>query len=241
MPRWIVGHLVALAAIALFVSLGFWQFDRLEERRELNSLVTARMELDVTSLETLTAGFSSFDGLEYRKAFVTGEYLADSEVMYLLVSRNGLSGHVLLTPLQVEGSTRVVLVERGWVPADAEGPPVPGAEPPDGTVTVTGRLLDADDRRRDVGSVDLETRRITTFDRLVLDEAITGDLLPMILRLESQVPEARAEPGLMPGPVLTEGPHLGYAVQWILFAGVVLVGYPVLLYRTARRRNALAP
>ncbi|MBT8214346.1 MAG: SURF1 family protein, partial [Acidimicrobiia bacterium] len=173
-PRWIVGHVVAIAAIVVFIVLGMWQLNRLAERRDLNSLVTARMDMEVARLDSLTARYGFFEGLEFRRTFVTGRYLAEHEVMYLLVSRNGQSGHVLLTPLQLD-TGEVVLIERGWVPADSEGPPVPGAEPPSGVVTVTGMFLDPDDRRRAGGTLDLETRRITTFDRQRLDDAIPGE------------------------------------------------------------------
>jgi len=233
-----VGHVVVVVAMGVFIVLGLWQLNRLAERRDLNDLVSARMESSAARLDSLTDRHGYSEELEFRRTFVTGEYLSELELMYLLVSRNGQSGHVLLTPLQLSDTAQVVLVERGWVPADAEGPPVPGAGAPTGEVTVTGLLLDSDDRRRAGGSADLETRRITTFDRQVLDEAVPGELLPIIIRLEDQTPAPAPAPALMPGPVLTEGPHLGYAVQWFLFAGVVLVGYPILLYRTARTRNA---
>ena len=38
-PRWIAGHLLFVALVAAFVSLGFWQLRRLEERRNLNASV----------------------------------------------------------------------------------------------------------------------------------------------------------------------------------------------------------
>lgn len=239
-PTWLVGHVVALVGIVVFVSLSFWQFDRLDERRELNALVTARLEASPAPVLELIAEHESSDALAFRRATAVGEYLPAGEVLYLLVSRNGQSGHTLLTPLRLEGSDEVLMVERGWVPADAEGPPVPDAEPPVGSVTVTGALLDIADRTRDAGSVDANTRRITTFDRAALGAFVGAEVLPTILRLEASDPAGGPSPALMPGPVLSEGPHLGYAVQWLLFAGVVLVGYPILLWRTSLRRPGRA-
>jgi len=37
----------------------------------------------------------------------------------------------------------------------------------------------------------------------------------------------RSEPNL----TLSEGPHLGYAVQWFSFALILLVGYPIYVRR----------
>ena len=49
-------------------------------------------------------------------------------------------------------------------------------------------------------------------------------------------------PRLAPLPGTGSGPpHLSYAVQWFLFAGIVLIGFPVLVWRTARTRGDSAP
>jgi len=41
-PRWIVFHLVVVAAIVAMVNFGFWQLRRLDDRQEFNALVEAR-------------------------------------------------------------------------------------------------------------------------------------------------------------------------------------------------------
>jgi surfeit locus 1 family protein len=67
----------------------------------------------------------------------------------------------------------------------------------------------------------------TRVQRLAADEP---DLLPLIVQANA------AEPPLTPVPppdLDDEGPHLSYAVQWFLFAGVAAVGYPILLHRRA--------
>ena len=37
-------------------------------------------------------------------------------------------------------------------------------------------------------------------------------------------------------PTLDEGPHLDYAGQWIIFATLTMIVYPLLLRRTARHK-----
>ena len=66
-----------------------------------------------------------------------------------------------------------------------------------------------------------------------VDDLVEGrdGVLPVVLQA------AAADGGglaVVPPPDLGEGPHLGYAVQWFLFAAVGLVGYPFLLRRRAR-------
>ena len=40
---WIAGFLIVALTVVLFVSLGLWQMRRLDERKELNSTIEARM------------------------------------------------------------------------------------------------------------------------------------------------------------------------------------------------------
>ena len=44
-------------------------------------------------------------------------------------------------------------------------------------------------------------------------------------------------PVLLPAPERSEGPHLGYAVQWFLFTVIGLVSYGLLVRRTAREQT----
>jgi hypothetical protein len=56
---------------------------------------------------------------------------------------------------------------------------------------------------------------------------------------DGAAPEA-ADPSSIvpvPPPELSEGPHLGYAVQWFIFSAIALVGYPIVLRRVLIRRG----
>jgi surfeit locus 1 family protein len=60
-------------------------------------------------------------------------------------------------------------------------------------------------------------------------------LLPVYLQLSEQdPPQVEGLPAPAPLPELSEGPHLGYALQWFAFATIALVGYVVLLRRGRR-------
>jgi cytochrome oxidase assembly protein ShyY1 len=94
--------------------------------------------------------------------------------------------------------------------------------PPEGEVTVEGVLRRSGSART---SVDVEG-----FDTSL-------DLFP--LYLQQTAPEPPGDyPVLLDPPPRDEGPHLSYAIQWFLFAGVVLVGYPILLRKRMSRASA---
>jgi hypothetical protein len=56
------------------------------------------------------------------------------------------------------------------------------------------------------------------------------------LRKETPRPAAAAAPEILGLPVLDEGPHFSYMVQWFIFSTIAVVGYPLILRRNARER-----
>ena len=225
-PRWLVGTAVCLALVAVFVNFGFWQLRRLDERRDHNALVEARMAEPVVPVE------DAEPPLEYRRVTAEGRYDASGQVLVRNRSLGGAPGRWVLTPL-VLGDDSAVVVNRGFVPNAADVP-----APPDGEVEVEGLLL-ASETRGSIGPRDPAEGRLGELVRADLgrlQQQYDRELLPLYLQRT-----AAAEPGELPVPLdppaLDEGPHLGYAVQWFLFALIGLVGWPVLVRRTARERD----
>ncbi len=233
-PKWIVGHLLAAIAVVVFISMGFWQLRRLAERQDFNDLLTGRATAAAHPLAEVVAAHP-VDDLELRRVQVTGEYVVAEELILLARSYNGLSGHHVLTPLDLGDGTAIV-VDRGWVIIDLDTPGRPEFAPPEGQVTVIGTLRKTE-TRGSFGPVDPPTgslERISRVDIERIDQQVAADLLPIYIQLLEQNPaQPDNVPALVPLPTPSEGPHRGYAAQWFLFSGVVVVGYPILLRRTA--------
>lgn len=237
-PRWLAGHVLVVVAVVGFVNLGFWQLRRLDERRQLNAVVRRRHEAPARPLSALLRGAGGDPrSVQWRRATVTGTYDTGAEVLLTARSRAGQPGHHVLTPL-VTGDDRAVIIDRGWVPYRVPGPPVRPATPPVGPVTVHGVVLTG--RRTDqYGRA--ESGRLEFVSQVDLDRLAgpaPAPLAPVYVQLRRQSPP---QPGSLPVPArlppLTEGPHLSYAGQWFLFAIIVVVGYPLLLARTAREQR----
>jgi cytochrome oxidase assembly protein ShyY1 len=221
-PRWIAGHLLAIVGVVAFVSLGFWQLRRLDDRRSFNDAVETALEGPATDLETALAA-----GSEYRRVRVEGEFDPSTEVL-VLRSRAGTSGHHVLTPLLL-GDGSAVLVDRGWVPLSFDSTPVAQAPPPSGRVGVEGLLWPSQ-----AGSVPDELPTVARrIDPAIVDPFVDSAVIGgRYLVLESPATEPYPIP--VGTPELTEGSHLSYAVQWFLFAAVVVAGYPLLLRRVVQ-------
>lgn len=235
-PKWIAGHVLAVVAVVGFVNLGFWQLRRHDERAAVNHTIDERMSSGAADLLELVAAVGeSPELLEFRRVSATGSYVTEQEVLWQARTRDGRSGHDVLTPLQVGG--RAVMVDRGWVPIDATGPPVAEAAPARGEVEIVG-VIRPGQERSGLGPIDPDTgdlERVSRVDIPKLQRQVDLELYPFYILLEADDPPPRSGlPLVQPIPVSESGPHLGYAVQWFVFAAIAAVGYPVLLRRTAR-------
>lgn len=222
-PRWIAGHLLAVTAVVAFVSLGFWQLRRLDEKRTFNDSVEVGLAAPIAPIGELP------EGATYRRVRAEGTYDAAFETL-VLRARDGVSGYHVLTPLVLTDGT-AVLVDRGWVPIQYEEPGDPAFEAPLGTVSVTGMLWPDQEGS---GVPEEYPRVVRRIDPEIQAAFAPYPLRPEYLVLSLQEPGQGGLPMTAAPPTLPEGPHLGYAVQWFLFAGVVVVGYPILLRRTGR-------
>ena len=113
--------LLVIAACAVMVRLGIWQLDRLEARREFNGRVQAQIDEPVLALngEALEANLYE---MEYRSVVVKGEFIHDEEIALRNRAWGNYPGVSLVTPLKITGTEHVVLVERGWIPAEDADP-----------------------------------------------------------------------------------------------------------------------
>jgi surfeit locus 1 family protein len=235
-PRWLLFHVVCLAAVVLMANLGFWQLRRLDERQAFNAVVRARIDQPAQPLtDVLTAG--QVEELEWRSVVASGEYVADEQFVVVNRSQGGQAGDIAVAPLLL-GDGRVLLVERGFVPLGATASP-----PPSGTLQVVGRIRPSEERRRGQLS-DPSTGDLTEAQRLDIDRLarqLPGEPLPFYVELVSSTPPERGPfPAPLEPPELIEGPHLSYAGQWFIFSAAVVVGWVLAVRHSVRARRASA-
>ena len=221
--------------VTLFVNLGFWQLRRLEERRQANLVIAARLTDEPLPVETLVdAAGADLDSLEFRPATATGVFEADAEVMVRSQVFQGIAGFHVLTPL-VLADQRALVVNRGWIPL-SDGEPPASAASPVGTVNIEGLVM-LSQVPTALGPKDTAEGRLDVLSRVDLDRLavqMEWPLLPVYLAMTEPAPSL---PRVLPPPnVADEGPHLGYAVQWFGFAAVALIGFVALIRRATSDR-----
>ncbi|MFB7373949.1 SURF1 family protein [Streptomyces sp. NPDC056222] len=242
--QWVILTLIALALVPTMVELGFWQFHRHERRVAQNALIAENLQAKPLPIEELTSPGHTVPRADYwRRTTATGTFdTAHEVVVRRRTNADDRQGVMVLTPLVLKDG-RVVLVNRGWVPAAPDQKAYPEVPPaPKGEVTVTGRLK-ADETTDASGIKDL--RGLPDRQVMLINSAQQAELLGREVLggyLEQTAPEpAGNTPELVPEPDHDSiGAHMAYAVQWWLFASGVPVGWVVLVRREKRDREAAA-
>jgi surfeit locus 1 family protein len=234
-----IGAGLAVVAIsALCVRLGVWQLERWREKQSLNA--AARAALAHPPVEWPDGPTQDLEG---RRVIVRGRYDESRHVLLRGRLHEGEPGAVVVTPL-VLASGSVVLIERGWLPADDGLNANPGDHAEPGPVEVIGVL-----RRLPVGSTP-GLRRLGTGATGVISAAnLDRDSLAVVFPYPIAAVFVRQLPG--PGvprlpvrttePPLDESLHVGYAVQWFAFTVILVVGSIMFAASRGRRMRVAIP
>lgn len=242
-PRWILVHLLVVVLVVVMINLSFWQFRRLEDRQAFNDQVRANATAEPVSLAELLAELpdnepESLDDIEWRNVVVAGTFRPADEVIVLNRSQNGAAGVDPLTPLDtsVDGAPHVLMVDRGFVPLAAEVP-----APPSGNVELLGRVRLSQERRlgglTDPADGTLEEVQRIDVERLAAQMAASPDqvVLPFYVDLLKSPDITGDIPTPVANPDLSEGSHLSYAIQWLIFAACAVLAWVFLVKRALRR------
>ena len=235
--RWIITTILVIAAMGVMIRLGIWQLDRLEGRRAFNTRVLAQ-----TSQPVLVLDGGSVDGdlstMEYRQVSVVGEYDHEHQIALRNQHWGNQWGVHLVTPLHISGSGETVLVDRGWIPAEEfqSGDWSKFDEP--GLVEING-IIRAPQSEADYGSRSDPTPApggpaLEAWNFVNITALGQQMPYPLLSAYVQQAPDPswstlphRTQPEIE----ITEGPHMGYAIQWFTFAAVLGLGFPLFIRR----------
>ena len=215
--RWLGFTAIVVLVIVAFGLLSRWQWHRAEEKRIEGSALTTRADAPPVPL-SMTAPPPEWTVVEAR-----GRFAPDS-LMVRQRPQGGQNGAWVLSSLLTDAGR--VWVSRGWLPvtgAAVELPALPA--PPSGEVTVIGTWHPFEP---------VDPARM---------EGLPAGMVPAV------GPPAIPEDGYAPGFVQASSPmdglsavappevddarNISYAIQWLLFATVAIVGWWFFLRREA--------
>ncbi|MBJ7425773.1 MAG: SURF1 family protein [Ilumatobacteraceae bacterium] len=233
-PKWIAFHLLCLLGVVLMVNFSIWQFGRLSERREFNSEVRQRSALETVNISELD--LSDPRAMQWRTAGAIGTYDPSEQVLILNRSQNGVAGLNVVTPLILDDG-RAILVNRGFIGLSATPPSAPL-----GTVRVLGTVQISEQRTS--GQATQASGEQSEFFRLdiaLLGEQIDYELLPVVLVAIASEPSESPTIAPINPPELSQGPHLSYAIQWLIFSAAVIVGWVLAIRKSLTNRALTTP
>jgi len=212
---------LVLLMMPLLISLGYWQLDRAQEKREILAEFKANQESQPVAFELLDPSVN----LQYRQVQFVGELDASRRVLLDNRVRNGRPGYEIFEVLTIASSELKILVNRGWVQASLDRNQLPEIESVNGKVLLRGSLykvlrggLQLDDGVRAVENWPGRVGWIST-ERAA--EIFADEFFAYQLRLDSDSVGA-----LTTGwPTVSVQPekHTAYAVQWFVMALVLLL------------------
>jgi surfeit locus 1 family protein len=232
----VLALVVVVGGAGVCVRLGFWQLSRLHEKQALNAALRA-----VQSAPPLVVDGEppALEIARQRPLQISGRF--DESRQFLLSGRahDGAPGVEVVTPLQLADARTAVLVDRGWLPAIDAATALPQEyREPEGRVV---RGL-AEPLRRGAGGPPvrtLESDSVTLWSVRWLDADSVAPRLPYAVA--SYLVRELPGPGVPDRPRRTaphpfnEMMHISYAIQWFLFATIMLGGSAVLAWSRARR------
>jgi len=215
-----VALLLFFSAFFLTSGLGTWQVERLKWKEGLIADIAAAAEKP--PLTQLPKDVAALANLQFARAKLAGVWL--STVEFHLAPRyfQGTFGYSIITPLKLADG-RIILVNRGWVPAAKKMPEKRPETKVMGKATVTGILRVGSERNR--FTPDSQPEKNVWFGRDVEQMAASAKLdhaVPIMLdRVDVQ--DVKHLPVPSDGTIHLQNDHLSYVITWYGVALGVLV------------------
>ncbi len=229
-PPW-PATVATLAAVAVFVMLGRWQWDRGVQKE------AARAEFAVQEAASVSSGAGGIDALpRYARVRLAGRYLSERQFLLDNRTREGRAGYEVLTPFAMDGG-ELVLVNRGWVASSGYRDRLPDVRVEVERIgSVSGQLdeLPVAGLARGRAPPQGPWPQVTSFPTMaqLADALEVARLAGRVVLLDAAEPQGYKR-SLTPSG-MPPARHFGYAVQWWSFAAAVLGLYGYLNLRKAK-------
>ena len=215
---WLLTTAAVLVAGVTF-SLGQWQLRRAAQKQNLQLAIEAQSNQSILKALDLADPDVLKDAV-HRRAMLKGVWRAEHTVFLDNRQMNGRTGLVAVTPLVLDGTGQIILVQRGWVLRNfADRTKLPDIQTPAGAVTVRGRIAPPPSKLYEFKGAD--SGRI----RQNIDVAAFSREISLSLMTVSMVQMGPANEGLLrdwAAPNLGLDKHYGYAFQWFGLCALVV-------------------
>ena len=201
-------------------ALGTWQVQRLQWKEGLiAALADANAKDPITKLP---ADKSELDALQFRKVALSGTWLGTAEFHLAPRYWRDQFGYTIVTPFKL-ADNRIVLVNRGWVPAAKKEPATRPETAVKGHATING-LIRTDSDRSYFSPPDQPEKNLW-FGRDIpqmADAAKLQNVVPVMVDLVGTQDSGQL-PVPSDGTIRVRNDHLSYILTWYGIALGILV------------------
>jgi surfeit locus 1 family protein len=225
--------ITVLIALAILISLGTWQVERLHWKEGLLADIAERRAAAPVPLADIEAMAAQGGDIEYRTVTATGRYINNKERHFFATWR-GQTGYYIYTPLQLADG-RYLFVNRGFVPYENKEPEMrmQGQLTDQQTVTGLARAKLPGKPSSLVPDNDVAKNIFYWKDLDVMASSVDldkADVLPFFLDADS-TPNPAGFPIGGVTQVDLPNDHLQYAFTWYGLAAVLLVVVAISWFR----------
>lgn len=214
--------LFTAAFVPFLISLGMWQLDREQQKRDVEALYEIRSSSEAVNISSID--WTNND-LNWVAVQATGYF--DNQRQLLLDNRilNSVVGYEVITPFYTEQGA--LLVNRGWVAQGSSRQSLPDVGITEEQVTIDGHIYVPDGELMILGAEEAATeiwpKVIQSVNIFELSESMNEEYKPQLIRL-NQNSAAVLETNWTAINMRPEV-HRAYAVQWFLMALVLTFLY----------------
>lgn len=217
-----------IIAATLMGALGIWQLARLEQKEALIAAIARGAEIPPSKI--LPYSSEALHAAGFQRFQVTGEFLYPHEAHLAASYLRGRLGYRLLTPLRLEDG-RILLVNRGWVPAAKKL----SADRPETIIQGVQHytVMLRTDRDHSVFTPNHDISHNIWFWRDIptLRKITKLNILPVSADVIMESPDPEVLPVPSDGHIELRNDHLGYAITWFLIGLSAIVIFFFYHYR----------
>lgn len=217
--------------IVLLMSLGFWQLDRAQQKKDIQL-----QRLAASNKPLLAIDASQILNKHYHNVILSGRYITDKQFIYDNQVLQQKAGYYVLTPFLIDGSNKAIIVNRGFV-AWQQGYREVNKDIGVNTdnTEIVAQLIPTPGKRLELDNSD------TTAKFPLMIQAVNIDLMSNLIERELINSFALLSPDADNGFLRQWQPssagvskHIGYAIQWFLMAFILFI---ISIYLIIKNRN----
>ena len=193
----------------VFFSLGIWQIERGQTKTQIMSEFENKLTKEPIYLNA--------ESKKWDRVLVNGKWENKKQLLIDNVIHQGIAGYKVLTPLRIDETNKLILVDRGWIKQNKFRDQLPDIQIPDDFESVSGTL-----EQPELGLVLSDELISNNWPKIsqtknveVISKAYTEEIFPMILLADPLLKNSLEYIKITPTN-MTPIKHYGYSSQWFL-------------------------